>query len=89
MTLPLLHALATAPAPERDEMVKLLEKQELEAPDITRLIEFAKAHGGIDYAFAAMRRMQQEADVILEQYPDTEARRSFRDIFEYIISRNK
>lgn len=89
VTLPLLHALATAPAPERDEMVKLLEKQELEAPDITRLIEFAKAHGGIDYAFAAMRRMQQEADVILEQYPDTEARRSFRDIFEYIISRNK
>lgn len=89
VTLPLLHALATAPEEERAEMVQLLEKQELDAPDITRLIEFAKAHGGIDYAFATMRSLQQEADCILEQYPDTEARRSFRDIFEYIISRNK
>lgn len=89
VTLPLLHALATAPAAERAEMVALLDKQELDAPDITRLIEFAKEHDGIDYAFATMRALQQKADHILEQYPDTRARRSFRDIFEYIISRNK
>lgn len=89
VTLPLLYALRTAPAAEADAMKELLNAGIPDEKGIARLLEFAKQHGGIDYAFATMRRLQQEADRIIMQYPDTPWRQSFRDIFDYIISRDK
>lgn len=89
VTLPLLYALRTAPAAEADAMKALLNAGIPDEKGIARLLEFAKQHGGIDYAFATMRRLQQEADRIIMQYPDTPWRQSFRDIFDYIISRDK
>lgn len=89
VTLPLLYALRTAPAGEADAMKALLTEGNLNDRDIATLLEFAKRHGGIDYAFATMRRLQEEADVIIMRYPDSPWRRSFRDIFSYIIDRDK
>lgn len=89
VTLPLLYALRTAPAAEADAMKALLNAGIPDEKGIACLLEFAKQHGGIDYAFATMRRLQQEADRIIMQYPDTPWRQSFRDIFDYIISRDK
>ena len=56
---------------------------------IATLLEFAKRHGGIDYAFARMRELQQQADEIILKYPESPWRQSLRDIFDYIISRDK
>lgn len=89
VTLPLLYALKVCKAEERNIMVDKLHQSELSRGDIEELIEFAKAHGGIDYAFDKMRELQKQADIILAQYPHSEARESFSSIFEYIISRNK
>lgn len=89
VTLPLLYALAHAPAEEAEPMKALICRGDLSDEEIAQLIEFAKRNGGIDYAFDTMRRMQQDADRILEQYPDDRDKQSFRDIFEFIISRDK
>lgn len=88
VTLPLLHALEVAPEEESERMKALIVRGDLTADEIDLLIEFAKAHGGIDYAFDVMRSMQQEADGILSRYPESQAADCFREIFEYIISRN-
>lgn len=89
VTLPLLYALRSAPQAEASPMRQLLLQPALSNDEISRLIEFAKRHGGIDYAFAAMRRMQTEASTLLERYPDSPWKRSFADIFDYIISRDR
>ena len=89
VTLPLLYALRSAPQAEASPMRQLLLQPALSNDEISRLIEFAKRHGGIDYAFAAMRRMQTEASTLLERYPDSPWKRSFDDIFDYIISRDR
>lgn len=88
VTLPLLYALRTAPQEEAAPLRAILEAGIPSEPDIERLVDFARRHGGIDYAFAAMRSMQAEAMQILSSYPDSPARRSFADIFEFIIDRN-
>lgn len=88
VTLPLLYALRTAPEKESSEMKELLSGQ-LTNDKIPILIEFAKKNGGIDYAYDTMREMQRHADKIISRYPDSEWKQSFRDIFEFIISRNK
>lgn len=87
VTLPLLYALRTAPAEETAPLRAILEAGIPAEPDIERLVDFARRHGGIDYAFSVMRSMQAEAMQILEAYPDSDARRSFADIFEFIIDR--
>lgn len=89
VTLPLLYALGHASHTEAEEMKTLIRRGELSDDEIARLIEFAKVNGGIEYAFEVMRGMQQEADALLVNYPDDRDKQSFRDIFEYIISRDK
>ena len=88
VTLPLLYALRTAPEPEARPMRDLLLEGTLSGDDINRLIEFAKAHGGIDYAYFRMRDMQREGEKILSTLPDTESGKAFGDIFDFIISRD-
>ncbi len=89
VTLPLLHALAIAPTEMAEQMKNLLRRGNLSDTEIDSLILFAKENGGIEYAFSRMRQMQSEAFRILEAYPVNSWTDSLRDIFEYIISRNK
>ncbi len=89
VTLPLLYALRTAPEEEARPMRDLLMGGELNAADIETLIEFAKRHGGIDYAYSRMREMQAEGEKLLAELPESESRNSFAEIFDYIISRDK
>lgn len=88
VTLPLLYALRTAPEEEARPMRDLLLAGDLKRNEIDMLIEFAKQHGGIEYAYNRMRQMQDEALDILHTLPDNEARADFALIFDYIIERN-
>lgn len=87
VTLPLIHAILTAPEPEAAEARALLASDSLGDEEIARLTRFAIDRGGVDYAYTVMRDMQARAEQIISRYPDTEARRAFSRIFDYIISR--
>lgn len=89
VTLPLLHAIHTAPLPISNSVKEMLRKGDLNEQEIGILIDFAKEYHGIEYSFAKMREMQQEADKLLDAYPDSEWKEVFRELFEYIISRDK
>lgn len=88
VTLPLLYALSNAPQEKSEPMRQILSEGNLTADNITRLIEFAKSNGGIEYAYSRMRAMQQEAMKILEELPSGESKRDFELIFDYIIERH-
>ena len=89
VTLPLLFAIASAPEEESDKIKATIKEGNLSDDKITGIIEFAKEHGGIDYAYRRMREMQREADRMLGVYPDSEWKESLHDLFEYIIARDK
>ena len=88
VTLPLLHALRTAPQEASRPMYDLLEKDELSADDIARLIAFAKEYDGIAYAYSVMEDMRSKAAPLIMHYPDCRARRALEEIFNYIIARD-
>lgn len=89
VTLPLLHALEVAPAEESEACKALLRRGELNDAEIAGLIDFAKRHGGIDYAFARMREMEEEGSHLLDGFAPSEAKEAFREIFDFIISRDR
>lgn len=89
VTLPLLYALEHAPAEESERMRSLLKREEgLGAEEIKTLQEFAIARGGIDFARDEMCRLREEGMKYLNVYPDSDSKRDFQLIFDYIIERN-
>lgn len=88
VTLPLIYALSRTESPRHEEMRRLADSDSLTTEQIETLIDFAKAEGGIEYAYATMERLRAEACSILEPYPDNEAKRAFLSLFDYIIKRH-
>lgn len=88
VTLPLIYALSRTESPRHGEMRRLADSDSLTTEQIETLIDFAKAEGGIEYAYATMERLRAEARCILEPYPDNEAKQAFMSLFDYIIKRH-
>ena len=89
ITLPLLHVLLNESLPQHDEMLALSKKEDLDTNEINTLIEYAKQHGGIEYAYDTMQRLRDEAVEIISQFPASQTRDHFIAIIDYIISRDK
>lgn len=87
VTLPLIYALNRDDMPERDEMLALINKENLDTEDIDRLVDFAKRAGGIEYAYETMMRLRDEASAILSPFQPDETVDRFREIFDYVIDR--
>lgn len=88
ITLPLLHVLSIDTLPHHKEMNELVRNDELSSEQIATLISYAREFGGIDYAYDCMSRFRDEAVEIISHFPDTEIRRSFISLFDFIIARH-
>ena len=89
VTLPLIYALTKDNAENQAEMLQIIKKNELSSDEIASLIDFAKKEGGIEYAYATMERLRDEAFAILNAYPEKSVTEDFKALFNYIIKRNK
>ncbi len=87
ITLPLLHVLLQSGLPDHDAMLELSRKEQLSASEIDILIDYAKKHGGIDYAYQVMADLRRQGAEILAGFPETEIAGTFLSIFDYIITR--
>ncbi len=90
ITLPLLSVLLNESTPGRDEMLALVSRDNLTADEITRLIDFAVANGGIEYARSVNRQLAARAtEALTAAFPDTPARGMLLDLLTHILSRRK
>ena len=87
MTLPLLYALHRTEMEECAAMNELVRRDELSSAEIDTLIDYARRAGGIDYAYATMQRLRDEAVDIISYFPESPTRAAFISIFDYIIHR--
>lgn len=89
VTLPLLYALTRANHPDREKMVELSRREQLDENEIATLIAYAKAAGGIEYAYATMNRLRDEAAAILATLPQGKETQALLDIFDFVVAKNK
>lgn len=88
ITLPLLSVLLNESAPDREAMLQLSRKETLTTEEIDRLIEYAKANGGIDYAMAKMQQLRGQAvDLLTSKFPPSASRDALISIIDYTICR--
>jgi octaprenyl-diphosphate synthase len=87
ITLPLIYALRQAGASERDQVLTLLQQDMLEDTTVHRIVSFAQAHHGLDYANQVAERYARQAVDLIEPYSDSELKTSLRKLIEFAITR--
>lgn len=90
ITLPLLHVLETGADEDHERMTALARKELLEPAEISELIEYAIANGGIDYAYQTMERLRDQAcDILRANFPPSATLDAFLSLIDFIITRDR
>lgn len=87
MTLPLIHTLKMANEKDRKYYFDTIKRYNNNPKRVKELIEFVKNSGGLEYAITVMKDFQQKAKDILNEFPDSEARKSLHIMLDYVIER--
>ncbi|WP_347217368.1 polyprenyl synthetase family protein [Chryseobacterium sp.] len=87
MTLPLIHTLKTASEKDRKYYFDTIKRYNNNPKRVKELIEFVKNSGGLEYAITIMKDFQQKAKDILNEFPESEARKSLHIMLDYVIER--
>ncbi|MGN7863176.1 polyprenyl synthetase family protein [Chryseobacterium sp. 22458] len=87
MTLPLIHTLKTAGEKDRKYYFDTIKRYNNNPKRVKELIEFVKNSGGLEYAIQVMKDFQQKAKDILNEFPESEARKSLHIMLDYVIER--
>jgi len=87
MTLPLIHSLKIASETERKYFFNTIKRYNNDQKRVKELIAFVKSSGGLDYAITKMKDFQQKAKDILNEFPDSEVRKSLHMMLDYVIER--
>ncbi len=89
LTLPIIYAVRTHGDEHIRTMIDRLKNGELNDTEIDELIEFAKLHGGIEYAEQVMQDFRQKAFDLLPQNNDESIRKAIIAYMDAVINRKK
>jgi len=89
MTLPLIHVLNNCTVKEKNWLINSIKNHNRDKKRVKEVIAFVKQNGGLEYAVTKMKAYQIEALQMLQQYPDSEYRRSLVLMVNYVIERKK
>ena len=89
ITLPLLYAITHNNDEENTRMRALLDNDNLDSEAIETLINYAKKHGGIEYAQERMLQLRNQAVECLDILPHSMARQALIELLDYTINREK
>lgn len=87
ITLPLLYAIKNASEEEKKEILSIVYSYNYTDENIQHLINYAKEHGGIDYAYRKIEEFKEQAEKIIETIPDSDVREALEATVDYIIKR--
>lgn len=89
LTLPIIYAVRTHGDEHIRTMIDRLKNGELNDTEIDELIEFAKLHGGIEYAEQVMQDFRQKVFDLLPQNNDESIRKAIIAYMDAVINRKK
>jgi len=89
VTLPLLYALKTGDENETAGLKEIIYQKNFTQENVDRLIAYAKANGGIEYAESRMEFYYKQAKELLAKLPESEAKEALDLLADYIVKRKK
>ena len=89
MTLPLIYVLNNCSKKDQDWLINSIKKYNKDKKRVKEVIAFVKEHGGLEYAVTKMKQFQEEALLLLKDYPESEFKKSLTLMVNYVIERKK
>ncbi len=89
MTLPLIYALSKASWMEKRKIISIVKREGDKPKRVREVIEFVKQSGGIDYAKSIMEKYYQQALALLNDFPDSDYKKSLVQLVQFTINRVK
>lgn len=87
LTLPAIYAIKSTENAEARALAMKVKAHEATNEEIAQLIEFAKAHGGIEYAEAQMEKFRAEALELIADFSNDVAKKALTDYIDFVIGR--
>jgi len=88
ITLPLIYSLESVEKKDRESVLKLI-KNAKKKENVLAVIDFIKAHGGINYAYKIAADYSQRAKDKLKLFPDSESKLALEALVDFVIERKK
>jgi octaprenyl-diphosphate synthase len=89
ITLPLIHALAMAPADKASRIKEIVSAQDFSDSAWNTIFDFTAEFGGLDYCRSLQQRYAKSAEEILRQFDDTPITRTMAAAIDYVIHRRR
>lgn len=89
MTLPLIYALNTATKEKRKWLINSVKNHNEDKRRVKEVIDYVKEVGGLTYASQKMIDYQQEALLLLEDFPSSPFKEALITMVNYVIERKK
>ena len=89
LTLPAIYAINSTDNEEMKELARKVKARTINADEITRLVNFTKENGGIEYAEQRMMMFHDEAQQFIKsEVDDPEVAAALQAYLDFVIQRN-
>lgn len=88
LTLPAIYAINNADNQEVRALAMRVKNGEATADDIAELVDYTKAHGGIEYAQRRMEELHAQALSLLDSWHNAEVREALRGYIDFVVERS-
>jgi octaprenyl-diphosphate synthase len=89
MTLPLIHVLNNCTSKEKSWLINSIKNHNKDKKRVKEVIAFVKDNQGLAYAENKMVEFQQEALLLLNDYPESDYKSALILMVNYVIERKK
>jgi octaprenyl-diphosphate synthase len=87
MTLPLIYALNNCTKKDKKWLINSIKNHNKDKKRVKEVITFVKQSGGIEYTISQMESYQKKALQILDNYPNSDYKKSLVMMVDYVINR--
>jgi octaprenyl-diphosphate synthase len=87
MTLPLIHTLNTCTSKEKAWLINSVKKHNTNKKRVKDVIAFVNTNGGLEYATTKMHSYKNKAVAILNNFPESEYKKSLEQMIDYVVER--
>jgi octaprenyl-diphosphate synthase len=87
LTLPLIYTLNNVDKKTRREIIYIIKNENTRKSKVAHVIDVVNKTGGIDYTIAKMNEYRQEALQLLSTFPDSEIKKGFEDLVNFVTDR--
>ncbi len=89
ITLPLIYALDHAETSQKRKILRMISHNHKNSDSISKIILFAKEHGGITYSISKMNEYKNRALESISSFPENESKLALIKLVNYSIARKK